>query len=205
MSCLVNAARDKVSFCHEYGIDTSPEQWPNTGLPKRILIDRGWKFSGGRMDERCVRFGMEVERLPPFRPDCKGMVEKSLDLLQSQYKSILRGKGVIEPDAQERWAVDYRTQGSLALKEFTAVLLQCIVYLNRAHILENLSSDQLQAEPTAAGLWNWCMQNGYSDMLAVLKEELCLLGMSRSEGRLTRTGLIFRSLRYLNFDYDDAT
>lgn len=204
LSCLVNAARDKVSFCREYGINISPEQWPNMGLPKRILIDRGWEFSGGRMDELCIRFGMEVERLPPFRPDCKGMVEKSFDLLQSQYKSILRGKGVIEPDVQERWAVDYRTQARLTLKEFTAVLLQCVVYLNSARVLENLSPDQLQAEPTAVGLWQWCLQNGYSDMLAVSEEELRLLGLPRSEGRLTRTGLVFRGLRYLNFDYDDA-
>lgn len=60
LSCLVNAARDKVSFCRKYAINISPEQWPNVGLPKRILIDRGWEFSGGRMDELCVRFGMET-------------------------------------------------------------------------------------------------------------------------------------------------
>lgn len=147
---------------------------------------------------------MEVERLPPFRSDCKGMVEKSFDLLQSQYKSILRGKGVIEPDAQERWAVDYRTQASLTLKEFTAVLLHCVVYPNSARVLENLSPDQFQAEPTAAGVWNWCMQPGHRDMLAVSEEEFRLLGLPRSEGRLTRTGLVFRGLRYLNFDYDDV-
>lgn len=115
-------------------------------------------------------------------------MEKSFDSLQSQYKSILRCKGVIEPDAQERWAVDYRTQARLTLKKFTAVLLQCVVYLNSARVLENLSPDQLQAEPTAAELWNWCMQTGHSDMLAVSEEELRLLGLPRSEGRLGLNG-----------------
>lgn len=65
------------------------------------------------------------------------------------------------------------------------MLLQCVVYLNSARVLENLSPDQLQAEPTAAGLWNWCMQTGHSDMLAVSEEELRLLGLPRSGGRLT--------------------
>ena len=53
------------------------------------------------MNEFCTRYGAELHILPPFRPDRKGIVEKTFDLLQGRYKPMLRGKGVIEPDAQD--------------------------------------------------------------------------------------------------------
>ena len=71
-----------------------------------------------------MHHGITCETLPPFRPDRKGLVEKMFDLMQNRYKPILRGKGIIEEDAQERWAVDYRAQASLDLTQFTAVLAQ---------------------------------------------------------------------------------
>ena len=57
-----------------------------------------------------MKYGIEFESLPPFRPDGKSLVEKSFDLIQQKYKPALRGKGVIEADAQERWAVDYKVK-----------------------------------------------------------------------------------------------
>lgn len=46
--------------------------------------------------------------LPAYRPELKGAVEKFFDLVQGNYKKHLKGKGVIEPDYQERGAHDYR-------------------------------------------------------------------------------------------------
>ena len=78
---------------------------------------------------------MTIPVLPPFRPDQKGIVEKTFDLLQARYKPLLRGKGVIEADAQERWAVDYRKQAVLTIDEFTAVVIHCIINLNSGRLL----------------------------------------------------------------------
>ena len=203
LSCLVNAASDKVVYCRKYGVEITPEQWPSAGLPKRILIDRGTEFSSARVGELCIKYGLEVERLPPFRPDQKGLVEKSFDMLQEKYKPYLRGNGVIEPDAQERWSVDYRMQASLTLYEFTAIVLQCIVYLNSARVLKNLLPEQADSVPTAAGLWKWCIERGYSDMLVIPQRELYLSALPREIGKMTRTGLIYKKLRYINLDYKE--
>ena len=62
-------------------------------------------------------------------------MEKSFDLIQQRYKPLLRGKGIIEPDAQERWAVDYRSQSVLTLDEFTRVVIHCVLYLNAGRVL----------------------------------------------------------------------
>lgn len=135
LKCLENAACDKVLFCEQYGVEITPTRWPNMGLPNEIITDKGKDFCSIRVQEFCSQYGIEMQSLPPFRPDLKSGVEKSFDLLQSRYKPLLRAKGVIEADSQERWAKDYRTQAMLDLDEFTAVIIHCIVYLNSGRLL----------------------------------------------------------------------
>lgn len=75
--------------------------------------------------------------MPPFRPDGKGLVKKSFDLIQhqQQYKPLLRGNGVIEPDAQEHWSTDYGSTSVLNLDESTKIIIHCAIYLNARQVL----------------------------------------------------------------------
>lgn len=198
VKCLANAAMDKVEFCKSFGIEIDKSEWPNTGLPGEIITDKGREFIGSRMEELATKYGIEFEALPPFRPDGKGLVEKAFDLIQQKYKPILRGKGVIEPDALERWAVDYRSQAALTLEEFTKVILYCILYLNSSRILE--SCQIREAEPTAAALWNWYEEQGQSAMVSVEAEELYLFGLPRKTVSLTRKGISHQGLWYVPKD-----
>lgn len=200
LACLTNAAADKRILCKKYDIAIEAKAWPNMGLPKRILIDRGTEFFGERINELCVRYGLEVERLPPFRPDQKGCVEKAFDMIQAKYKPLLRGHGVVEPDAQERWAVDYRSQAVLTLHEFASIVIRCVVSLNSSRVLDNLLPKQSMCEPTPSGLWAWYVEHGKSDMLQVSQEELYRIALPREKGTITRAGLIFRKLRYINLN-----
>lgn len=81
LSCLCNAAENKVDYCRKYGIEISQEEWPSRGLPYEIITDKGNEFTGKRVMELVVKFGIDLQTLPPFRPDDKGLVEKSFDLL----------------------------------------------------------------------------------------------------------------------------
>ena len=184
MKCLECAAMDKRLFCKQFNVTINWEQWPNTGLPNEIITDRGREFFGPRVGELCRRYGVEVESLPPFRPDRKGLVEKAFDLLQQRYKPLLRGKGVIEPDAQERWTVDYRDQAVLDLDEFTAVLIHCITYLNSGRLLSD--------GRTAA--WRWI--EGGVKLLTPPISELHPLTLPRVTAKLTRKGLKVNGLWY---------
>lgn len=190
MRCLAHAAGDKVEYCRQYGIDISPEQWPSRGLPHEIITDKGREFLGGRMEELCRKYGIEVQSLPPFRPDRKGLVEKAFDLLQSRYKPLLRGKGVIEGDAQERWAVDYRAQAVLDLDEFTQVLLHCVVFLNSGRLLSD--------GRTPAQAW----MEAEPQLLDVPPEELHLMALPREAVKLSRKGFRLNSLWYVPEDMD---
>ena len=52
-----------------------------------MITDKGREFEGARIKELCRRYGTELETLPPFRPDRKGIVEKAFDLIQNRYKA----------------------------------------------------------------------------------------------------------------------
>ena len=80
LACLANAAEDKVQYCARYGIEIKQEEWPAVGLPGGIITDQGREFISKRTEELCIKYDMEIEILPPFRPDEKSLVEKTFDL-----------------------------------------------------------------------------------------------------------------------------
>ena len=199
INCLANAAMDKVEFCSQYGIEIKADEWPNTGLPGEIITDKGKEFIGTRMEELAMKYGIEFESLPPFRPDGKGLVEKSFDLIQERYKPLLRGKGVIEPDAQERWAVDYRSQAVLTLEDFTKVVIHCVLYLNSCRIIQNAQFGE--ATPVASELWKWYEEQGQSMVIPVSGEILYQFGLPRKNVILSRKGISNQGLWYISKDY----
>lgn len=189
MACIEQAAMDKVEYCARYGIEIKPEQWPSAGMPSEIITDQGREFFGPRMGELCRRYGLEVLTLPPFRPDQKGCVEKSIDLLQQRYKPMLRGRGVIEDDAQERWATDYRTQALLDLDDFTRIVIHSILYLNSGRLVDG---------KTAAERWLELSPR----LMAVDPQELHIQTLPRDTVKLTRKGVRVNRMWYAP---DDAT
>ena len=200
IACLRNAAADKVAYCAQYGVIIQPWQWPSHGLPGEIISDKGSEFICGRMDELCMRFGVECQSLPPFRPDGKGLVEKSFDMLQERFKPILRGKGVIEPDAQERWAADYRSQAVLTLDDFTKVLIHCIVYMNSARVMDSFEHTREMAVdkvvPIAAKLWAWYENRRQSTLLDVDEQDFYLYSLPRKDAKVVRKGINCQGLWY---------
>ena len=188
MRCLENACRDKAEWCGQHGVIITPEQWPSHGLPYEVITDKGREFCGGRMQELCRRYGVELIAQAPFRPDRKGLVEQAFHLLQERYKPLLRGKGVIEPDAQERWAVDYRSQAVLTLEDFIQVLIHCTVYLN--------SGRTLSSGYTPAQLW----QSSAPQLLDVDANSLYLMSLPRAAAKLTRKGVRVNGILYVPTD-----
>lgn len=192
MTCIAQAASDKVEYCARYGIEITPEQWPSAGMPSEIITDQGREFFGPRMSELCRRYGLEVLTLPPFRPDCKGAVEKTIDLLQQRYKPMLRGRGVIEDDAQERWATDYRTQATLDLDDFARVVIHSVLYLNSGRLVDG---------KTPAERWTELSPR----LMAVDPQELHIQTLPRDTAKLTRKGLRINRMWYAPDDADGLT
>lgn len=199
---LQNTFSDKVSFCRQHGIDIDPQDWPSHHLPTKIMTDRGSEFICGPLENLCESYHIEVENLPAYRPDLKGVVEKLFDLIQSAYKPLLKGKGVIGADTQERGAPDYRRQGALDLEQFTAVVLRCILFYNAKSVQTGFTRTPAMIEtntpPLAASIWNFCTEQEDCPVREATDKRLIYTLLPRMEGRITQRGVEVFGLRYTN-------
>ena len=202
---LANTIMHKAEYCQQHGIEIDPEQWPAHHLPRRILTDRGKEFIGDVLENLCSEYGIEIVNLPAYRPDLKGPVEKLFDLLQTSYKPHLKGKGVIEPDFQERGGHDYRKDSTLDLEQFTAIVIRCVLYYNSEHIMQNYprTESQIAADvpPVALKLWLHGMAQPDGALQTVDAGRFTLALLPRTQGGFTQKGLEVNGIHYDHPEY----
>lgn len=151
------------------------------------MTDRGSEFVAGTLENLCESYHIEIENLPAYRPDLKGVVEKLFDLIQSAYKPLLKGKGVIESDTQERGAPDYRRQGTLDLEQFTAVVLRCLLFYNAKSVQAGFTRTPAMIEantpPLAASIWSFCEAQDDCPVHEATDKKLLYTLLPRAEGK----------------------
>lgn len=195
-----NVVADKVELCTKHGIVITPEQWSVGGiLPGVLVTDKGKEYVGSTF-EQLTELGIRMVNLPPFRPELKGIVEHAFCMIQGYFKPHLKGKGVIEPDFQERGGHDYRRDACLTMDDFEKILLKCILYYNNNRLLgeQVLTKEMIlgSVQPTANSVWLWsCAQIG-ANLIPVNEEQLRLTLLPRTEGKFTRRGLVVHKQRY---------
>lgn len=196
---MLNVAADKKEWCRRFGILIEREQWDCDCLPGLMLTDMGTEYTSENFGQ-ITELGVTIQNLPAYRPELKGQVEKFFDLIQSEYKKHLKGKGVIEPDYQERGARDYRKDACLTMRDFETVILRCILYYNSQRILENFPYTKTMLDagvrPFAASVFAWGREQIGANLISVSREELVLALLPRTTGRFTRSGLKVQGLRY---------
>lgn len=196
---MLNIVADKVDWCGKFGISICREDWDCDMLPATFVTDMGSEYTSGNF-EQIAELGVKVVNLPSYRPELKGLVEKFFDLIQENYKKHLKGKGVIEPDYQERGAHDYRKDACLTMADFEKIILHCIIYYNSQRIVESFpyTEDMItaQVKPYASQIWNWGKSQIGANLIEIGKRELMLTLLPRTTGRFSRSGLKVNKLRY---------
>jgi transposase InsO family protein len=204
---MSNIVEDKVLLCKKKGIFITYEQWNIQGqLPSTLITDQGHEYTSQNF-EQIAELGVTLINLPPYRPEMKGPVEKLFDLIQNSYKDLLKNKGVIREDFQERGAHDYRQDAILTILEFERIVIRCIIHYNCERILDTYpySSEMLDANvpPFANKIWNWKLSNQESNLIKVSKKEMSLTLLPRTKGKFTRRGLTANGLRYFADGYKE--
>lgn len=196
---MLNIITDKVMWCKRFGISIQKQDWDCDTLPATFVTDMGSEYKSENF-EQIAELGITVVNLPSYRPELKGPVEKFFDLIQDLYKKYLKGKGVIEPDYQERGAHDYRKDACLTMADFEKIILHCIIYYNSQRIVENFPYDEAmigaKVKPYASCIWKWGKSQTGANLIAVGSRELILTLLPRATGRFGRTGLKVNKLRY---------
>ena len=204
---MLNIITDKVELCKKKGIHITQEQWNvQNQLPSILVTDCGREYTSQNF-EQVLELGISLINLPPYRPESKGPIEKLFDLIQSSYKDLLKGKGVIMEDFQEQGAHDYRQDAILTLQEFEKIVLRCIIHYNCSRVIENFpySLEMLSdsVSPYAYTIWNWKKRNAESNLIDVSQKDLILTLLPRVNGKFTRKGLLCNRLRYYADGYKE--
>ena len=196
---MLNIIADKSAWCRRFGISVQKEDWDCDMLPATFVTDMGSEYKSENF-EQIAELGVTVVNLPSYRPELKGQVEKFFDLIQDSYKKHLKGKGVIEPDYQERGAHDYRKDACLTMVDFEKIILHCIIYYNSKRIVENFPYTEAMiadnVKPHASCIWEWGKSQMGANLITVGSKELILTLLPRTTGRFDRTGLKVNKLRY---------
>lgn len=203
---LLNIIEDKKEYCKKFGISIQKKDWDCNRLPGTLVTDMGSEYISSTF-EQIAELGVTLINLPAYRPELKGSVEKFFDLIQGYFKPCLKGKGVIEPDFQQRGSHDYRKDACLTLYQFEQILLRCILFYNSKRIIENYpyteSMIQERVLPTSCSIWNYGLKQASADLLDITSEELILTLLPRTEGRFTRQGLKANGMRYRHNNYTE--
>ena len=196
---MLNIIADKVTWCRRYGISIQKEDWDCDRLPGTFVTDMGSEYKSENF-EQIAELGVTVVNLPSYRPELKGLVEKFFDLIQEMYKKHLKGKGVIEPDYQERGVHDYRKDACLTMMDFEEIILRCMIYYNSQRIIENFPYTEAmiadKVKPYASCIWEWGKSLIGANLIGVDGRELMLTLLPRTTGKFGRTGLKVNKLRY---------
>ncbi len=203
---MKNVIADKVEWCKQFGIEIQQQDWDCNRLPATLVTDMGSEYRSETF-EQIADLGVKVVNLPSYRPELKGAVEKFFDLVQEAYKKHLKGKGVIEPNFQERGAPDYRKDACLTMSDFEKILLHCIVYYNSRRIVERFPYTEemiaAQVQPYASRIWAWGKSQAGANLILVTAQELTLTLLPRTTGKFGRTGLIVNKIRYHRDGYTE--
>ncbi len=204
---MLNVIADKVELCNKHGIKINKEDWNCSGvLPLKIITDMGKEYVGENFNQ-LTDLGITIESLPPYRPELKGSVEVCFLIIQNLFKPYLKGKGIIEPDFQERGTHDYRKDACLTMDDFEKILLNCIIYYNTKRIIENFpyTDDMIDKEiqPYANCIWNYGYARFGNNLIKTDYTTLALTLLPRTKAKFTRKGLIVNKLRYKNDKYTE--
>ena len=204
---MTNIITNKIVLCKKFGIDITADDWDCDKLPATLVTDMGKEYVSTTF-EQIADLGVTVVNLPTYRPELKGLVEKFFDVVQSLYKPHLKGKGVINPDFQERGAKDYRKEACLTMAEFEKIIIKCILHYNTKRVIENFpySEDMISegVKPYSNCIWNYAVNQAGANLIPIDYDTLVLTLLPRTNGKFTRKGLIVNGLRYKHEKYTET-
>lgn len=197
MMALSNTASEKVSYCKEYGIEITKDEWECHYLPQTLLADRG-ELEGYNVERLISAFNIKVENTPPYRGDWKGIVEQHFKIIHSRVKPFI--PGFVDVDIKVRGDRDYRLDATLTLEEFTSVIIRCALYHNNHHWQTEYNQDEMMINDEVAliprELWNWGIKNRSGKLRSYPEDIVKLHLLPTAKARVTYKGIEFKKMRF---------
>ena len=194
---LYNATTDKVDYCHQFGIEITEDMWPCHHVPAVLLGDRG-ELESHMADNLVSMLGIRVDNAPPYRGDLKPVIESHFKTINAQVKPLI--PGFVMPDDRKRGGKDYRLDAKLDIRQFTRIIINCVLYYNNQHYLSGFEKNEQMlksgVDAVPVKLWNWGILNSSGSLRAYPKETIRLALMPKETGSVTEKGIYFKKLYY---------
>jgi len=196
-AAITNMASNKVSFCKQYGIEITESEWPCHHVPASLLGDRG-ELESKNADTLVNMFGIRVINAPPYRADLKGIIEQHFRTINTNAVALLPGS--VKPDISKRGGLDYRLDAQLDIRQFTQIIIKCVLYYNNYHYMESFEKSEAMmatgVESIPLKLWEWGIEN-CSGALRPFPEEIVKFAvLPTANATVTEKGIRFKGLYY---------
>ncbi len=193
---LVNAFSPKIEYCQKFGIEISEEEWPCSHIPQRLICDNG-EMIGLKPQDLVVPL-TELQIAPPYRPDCKSLVERRFGYLND--KSLHRLLGSSRGGKIVRGSPDPRKGAIYTLREVTSLLIRDVLEHNK-EIFDDLAlTSRLLIEndlsPTPINHWNVHLLNHRHALKMASLDEINARLLPREDVSMTRSGILFNEMYY---------
>lgn len=197
MMAIENAASDKVAYCASYGVEITEDEWPCRHIPTAILGDRG-EMESRLADNLVQMLGVRIENAPPYRADLKGIIEQHFRTINTNALPFLPGK--VLPDMSERGGHDYRLDAKLDIRQFTEIIIRCVLYYNNSHSMEHFEKNeqmmQMGVDAVPLELWKFGIRYCSGCLKTVPKDTLRLALMPMDKASVTGRGIRFKGMYY---------
>lgn len=194
---LENTMENKKDYCARYDIDIEDADWPCMQLPEAFIADRG-EMESRAADCLVNDLGIRIENTPPYRGDLKPVVEQHFRLINLEMSDLLPGK--VKKDFGERGTRDYRLDASLDLKQFTRIIIRCVLFYNKSHYLKDYTkTPQMRAlniRSVPMDIWNYGIRYRSGGLSTVSKEKIRYSLLPKEKASISEKGICFHGMFY---------
>ena len=194
---LDNTMGDKTEYCRGYGISISHEDWPCSQLPAALIADRG-EMESRAADVLVSGLGIRIENTPPYRGDLKGVIERHFRVINLEMSDLLPGK--VKKDFGERGSRDYRLDAKLDIRQFTRIIIKCVLFYNNSHFMEGYRKEpqmrRMGILPVPRELWNFGLKYRSGGLMVMPREKVRYTLLPKEEASVTERGIAFHGMFY---------
>ncbi|MBB2482491.1 DDE-type integrase/transposase/recombinase [Bacillus sp. APMAM] len=196
---LANAFDNKKEFCKRtLDMDIEDNDWPIHYLPHTLLADRGSELISDDLTTLVENLNIKIQNTAPYRPELKGVCETYFQILQNHIKPFLPGS--VHKDFNKRGGQDYRKNAVLTLKEYSRILVKCIIYYNNSHYLSNypLTKDMIEEKvtPVPIEIFKWGLRNGTGQLRTMSSDLIKSIIYPVKKATVTAKGIFLDGLYY---------
>lgn len=202
-NCIANLNEDKKILCRKYGIEgVTDEMWPTGFKPRRMRFDNGSDFSSVRIGEILGKLNIRREIVPPASGSFKGVIERSFHDAHQKLNHHFEGYGHIKKDS---FNTKHHKKAVLDIDGFTKMFLQYVITYNTSRnegVVLSRDMMELDVMRIPSEVMKYYMSLSTPPKMPEGDDFLKLL-LNSDTASLSRMGISYKGLYYLNMDDDD--